>query len=113
MASHGIKGIMDQLPQTIIGAISLARDLGIPFLWVDSLCIPQDDETYKATAIGKIYLVYGKAELTVTAASGPDSFYGLPGYGGVPRDVPQPAQRVGVVGGDKEPLVLGIRHRYP
>jgi len=52
-------------------------------------------------------LVYSKAELTIAAASGPDSFYGLRGYGGVARDEPQLAQRVG-----KDGLILGARARY-
>lgn len=102
--------IIDQLPQAIVGAIKLTRDLGIPYLWVDSICIPQDDDSYKASAICRMHLVYSKAELTIVAASGPDSFYGLPGYGGVPRDVPQAVQRVKKK--DGKDLVLGVRHRY-
>lgn len=100
---------VQKLPQTIVAAMGLARDLEIPYLWVDAVCIPQDDDAYKAAAIGKMHLVYSKAELTIVAASGPDSFYGLPGYGGVPRDMLQPVQRVKSNGED---LVLGVRRRY-
>ncbi|KAK5653237.1 hypothetical protein OQA88_9136 [Cercophora sp. LCS_1] len=107
MGVNGIKEVMHQLPGTIVGAMGLARDLGVRYLWVDSVCIPQDDDVYKAQAIGKMHLVYSKAEFTIVAASGSDSFYGLPGYGGVARDEPQLVQRVGRGG-----LVLGARARY-
>jgi hypothetical protein len=107
MSDNGIAKIIEELPRTIVEAIGLARDLGTPFLWVDSICIPQDDDGYKAEVIGKMHLVYGKAEFSIVAASGPDSFYGLPGCGGNPRDVPQPARRVG-----KDGLILGVRPRY-
>ncbi|PVH93058.1 heterokaryon incompatibility, partial [Periconia macrospinosa] len=32
------------LPRTFQDAIGLARKLGILFLWIDSLCIVQDDK---------------------------------------------------------------------
>jgi hypothetical protein len=54
-----------------------------------------------------MHLVYSKAAFTIVAASGPDSFYGLPGYSRNPRDVQQPVRRVG-----KDGLVLGVRPRY-
>ena len=107
MAVNSVSNISSRVPKTIMDAICLTRHLGIRFLWVDSLCIPQDDEAYKAEAIGKMHLVYSKAEVTIVAASGSDSFYGLPGYGGTPRDTPQPVRKF-----ENEGLILGIRPRY-
>ena len=32
------------LPQAIIDAMEVARGVGLQYLWVDALCIKQDDE---------------------------------------------------------------------
>jgi hypothetical protein len=34
----------DSLPQTYRDAVSVCRKLGINYLWIDSLCIRQDDK---------------------------------------------------------------------
>ncbi|KAH9221718.1 heterokaryon incompatibility protein-domain-containing protein, partial [Leptodontidium sp. 2 PMI_412] len=56
------------LPQTIQDAIEIARNLAIPNLWVDSLCIIQDDPIDKATEIAQMPLVYSQAMLTIAAS---------------------------------------------
>lgn len=40
-------GSLTDLPETIQGAIYITEDLYIPFLWVDALCIIQDDDADK------------------------------------------------------------------
>ncbi|KAK3386139.1 hypothetical protein B0H63DRAFT_450121 [Podospora didyma] len=89
MSTNSIAEINYELPLTIVDAMRL------------------DDNEHKAEVIGKMHLVYSKAEITIVAVSESDSFYGLPGYGRNPRDVPQPVRRVG-----KDGLVLGVRPRY-
>ncbi|PYH66611.1 HET domain-containing protein [Aspergillus vadensis CBS 113365] len=70
----------DCLPATINNAIEAFFSLGIPFLWVDRLCILQDDEPCKKAkqlnAMGKIY---NQSYLTLVAMAGSDAHYGLPG----------------------------------
>ena len=39
---QGIK--LDELPKTFQDAICITRELGVKYLWIDSLCICQDDK---------------------------------------------------------------------
>ncbi|KAH8706255.1 heterokaryon incompatibility protein-domain-containing protein [Ilyonectria robusta] len=60
---------MAELPQTYIDAVSLTRELGIRYLWIDALCIIQDcfqDWEKESTIMGGIY---SKALLTIAATS--------------------------------------------
>ncbi|KAF9231020.1 HET-domain-containing protein [Melanogaster broomeanus] len=57
------------LSQTITDAIDTTHNLGIPYLWVDALCIIQDSEVDKATEIGRMRAVYHNAHVTIIAAS--------------------------------------------
>lgn len=70
------------LSQTIQDAIQCTRDLGESYLWVDSLCIVQDDPSDKRHQIAQMDLIYGSAVLTIVAAppNGSDIAMGLPGY---------------------------------
>ena len=101
----GLEQVLDQIPTTISDAISLTRDLGFRFLWVDCICIVQDDEDNKLEVIKRMHLVYGKASLTIVAASGAHVKCGLPGYG--PRGRGQSVTRIA----DSE-LILGVLPRY-
>ncbi|TFK33577.1 heterokaryon incompatibility protein-domain-containing protein [Crucibulum laeve] len=70
----------DRIPMTIRDAMQVVREIGLQYLWVDCLCIVQDDETgSKADAIAKMDVVYGGAFVTIMAASGKDANSGLPG----------------------------------
>jgi hypothetical protein len=62
-----------ELPQTYKDAFQIARRLGAPFIWIDSLCIVQDCENdwrQESKAMGK---VYRHAWLNVSADSATDS----------------------------------------
>ena len=56
------------LPKTIQDAVTVTRELGIRFLWVDSLCIVQDDEDDKETQIPEMAQVYGSSTVTIAAS---------------------------------------------
>jgi hypothetical protein len=60
---------LNDLPQTVQDAIKVCRRVGISYLWVDALCIVQNDRNDKAIEIGKMPYVYGNATLTIVAAS--------------------------------------------
>jgi hypothetical protein len=63
------KGIaFDQLPKTIQDAITTTRALGLKYLWVDALCIIQDDENDKSKEIAKMSQTYMSATVTISAA---------------------------------------------
>ncbi|KAK4222005.1 heterokaryon incompatibility protein-domain-containing protein [Podospora fimiseda] len=68
-----------KLPRTIRNAIELTELLGERYLWVDSLCIIQDDDAEKAGMISIMDRVYQHALLTIVAADGKDAHAGLVG----------------------------------
>ncbi|EXJ67973.1 uncharacterized protein A1O5_08587 [Cladophialophora psammophila CBS 110553] len=80
------------LPLTIRDAIFATINLGGTYLWVDAICIDQDDAISKESLINKMDYVYNNADL-VLVALGDDSDTGLPGVS-TPR-IPQPALRTG------------------
>lgn len=65
-----------QLPMVIRHAIDLTRALKERYLWVDRLCIVQDDqgETGTLSQVGKMDKIYGGAYLTIIAAA-PEEVY--------------------------------------
>lgn len=58
---------VEVLPQTIKDAVSVCRELGIPYLWIDSFCIVQDDELDKTREIPQMSMIYRHALLTIAA----------------------------------------------
>jgi hypothetical protein len=66
-----------QLPATIKDAVTVTRGLGIRYLWVDALCIAQDDEADKSEQIKVMGRIYKTATLTIAAASSNSVFTGF------------------------------------
>jgi hypothetical protein len=60
---------LDGLPQTIRDAIHVTRDLGFRYLWIDALCIVQDDSADKNLEISRMGLISKNANLTIAAAN--------------------------------------------
>ncbi|OAA67421.1 Heterokaryon incompatibility [Cordyceps fumosorosea ARSEF 2679] len=56
------------VPQTIADAIWLARKLGLRHIWIDRMCIIQDDEAFKENHIRHMAYVFANAYLTIVAA---------------------------------------------
>lgn len=77
--SHTQDGVSKRLPKTIADAISFCRFIGQRYLWVDSLCIVQDDPDEKRRLIHGMNSVYENADLTLVALSGVDAEAGLAG----------------------------------
>ncbi|VUC31107.1 unnamed protein product [Clonostachys rosea] len=69
-----------RLPKTISDAIEVTSALGFRFLWVDALCIVQDDDDFKTKLIANMDAVYGNSALTIVAASGDHADAGLEGW---------------------------------
>ena len=74
------KEISENIPFTIMHAIDLTRVLGVQYLWVDALCIVQDEtDDLKAQELNKMSYIYQNACLTIVAADGFHADYGLHG----------------------------------
>lgn len=63
----------DTLPQTFLDAIKIARYLDIPYLWIDSLCIVQDDIEDWQQEAAKMHHVYSGSSLTIAATDAENS----------------------------------------
>ncbi|KUJ12463.1 HET-domain-containing protein [Mollisia scopiformis] len=74
MLTDWIEGIQfSLLPKTLKDAVMCTRQLGLRYLWVDRLCIIQDDEMDKAREIAAMPQIYSMAYLTISAASAKSS----------------------------------------
>lgn len=78
------------LPLTIEDAITVTKDLGFKYLWVDQYCIDQEDEADKESQISQMDLIYKSADLTIIAAGGDSCQSGLPGVSAWRRDILDP-----------------------
>jgi hypothetical protein len=61
---------VDNLPQTFQDAVTLTESLGLRYLWIDSLCIIQDDAEDWAREAALMANVYRNAHLVLNAANG-------------------------------------------
>jgi len=68
---------MVSLPQTIRDAFQITKQLRIKYLWVDSLCIVQDDDDDKVQNLPQMRSIYQNALLTISAASAESSNSGF------------------------------------
>lgn len=68
-----------KLPQTILDAIQLTQMIGYRYIWVDALCIVQDDAASRHGQISQMHEIYRQADLTIVAAEGDNCSEGLPG----------------------------------
>jgi len=70
---------MSRLPKTFQDAIRVTRELGKRYLWIDSLCIVQDDEEDWAREAKTMETVYSMAYCTIAATSSISSAGGFLG----------------------------------
>lgn len=74
-----MKGIpLNSLPQTIRDIVSVCRQLGQQYLWVDALCIIQDNAADKMAQIPRMADIYSGALLVISAAGTADVLDGCP-----------------------------------
>ncbi|KAK0624300.1 heterokaryon incompatibility protein-domain-containing protein, partial [Immersiella caudata] len=84
-----------ELPAVITDAMSLVFGIGERYLWVDRLCIVQDDGEAKMTAIRQMDVIYENAVMTIVAAEGDGAGAGLPGVVKRTRTQPQLCEVIG------------------
>lgn len=73
------KGVVDvpKLPQTIKDAITVTTQLGYSHLWVDSMCIIQDNAADKMSEISKMPDIYNNAVCAIAASFASNSRAGF------------------------------------
>ncbi|KAH9215479.1 heterokaryon incompatibility protein-domain-containing protein [Leptodontidium sp. 2 PMI_412] len=79
MKEGALQTIRHILPRTVQDAIELVNALDERFLWVDALCLVQNDTVDMRSGIEVMDLIYEKASLCIIAASGDTANAGLPG----------------------------------
>lgn len=67
--------------QLISGAIEITKFLNERYLWVDALCIIQDDQASKTKQIVQMDKIFLSAALTIVCARGEDVHTGLKPHG--------------------------------
>lgn len=77
LAQHRDEIPFDELPRTFREAILFAQRLGVRYLWIDSLCIVQDDQEDWAKEARVMRALYQRALLVIAAAGASDSTGGL------------------------------------
>lgn len=88
MKSGSLGDNWELVPRTIQDAMDLVERLGERYLWVDSLCLVQNDDDDVRAGTAVMDLVYERSVLTIAAACGHDSSYGLPGVRSGSRIIP-------------------------
>lgn len=71
--------IRNELPRTVNDAIDLVKALSLRYLWVDGLCLIQDDERDVREGIERMKSIYHESYFTLVAGSGSDASAGLYG----------------------------------
>lgn len=68
---------INEWPATLRDAVIITRSLGVKYVWIDALCIKQDDAEDWAREAAKMRDVYSGAVLTVVAANSPSTHSGI------------------------------------
>jgi hypothetical protein len=69
LVRHETSILLSTLPKTIRDAVQVTRQIGVAFLWVDSLCIVQDDPEEVAQEVANMAPYYANSILTISAAA--------------------------------------------
>ncbi|KAK0723582.1 heterokaryon incompatibility protein-domain-containing protein, partial [Lasiosphaeria miniovina] len=65
------------LPRSLQDAIVVARTLGAPYIWIDALCIVQDDLADWADQAAQMWQIFENSDLTIAAVSARNVFEGF------------------------------------
>ena len=75
------------IPATIWDALEVTREIELRYLWIDSLCIQQDDPVETKHQVTHMHNIFGSAYVTIVAAQGDSAGSGLFGTSFRPREV--------------------------
>ncbi len=74
---HHKKIIFEKLPKTLQEAIEVTHRLGFSYLWIDALCIIQDDSNDQEREISQMGHIFSRSVLTLCAKDAADAAAGL------------------------------------
>lgn len=80
------------VPRTVRDAIEITNYLGERYLWVDSLCIVQDNDDSVRRNLSIMHRIYSRSTLCLVAYAGTDANHGLRGIDGI--SVPRWAEQI-------------------
>jgi heterokaryon incompatibility protein (HET) len=69
--------LISSLPRTLQDAIKVTRAVKVPYLWIDALCIIQDDASDKEREMACMQQIFQKSYLTIAAACSANSDEGI------------------------------------
>jgi hypothetical protein len=95
LRKHGALESFPDIPLTMKDAIEITRRVGQRYLWVDVLCIQQDDLGHLHEQMSQMGMLYNHSYFTIFAISGNDANYGLPGTRPGSRNLNQYIRNVG------------------
>ena len=79
MQYRGVEKHLLNLPTTIRDALELVLKLGERFIWIDKLCIIQDDLVNKQDILNAMGIIYGKSLVTIIPADSNTAADGIAG----------------------------------
>jgi hypothetical protein len=59
---------IEDLPYSLRDAVTLTQQLGLSYLWIDALCIIQDNESDKSTEVSRMATIYENAAVTIASS---------------------------------------------
>ncbi|KAH8683001.1 heterokaryon incompatibility protein-domain-containing protein [Tricladium varicosporioides] len=101
---------LDTCSQTIQDAVLVTRGLGLRYLWIDALCILQDESADKTHEIENMGKIYKDATVTISAANSPSARQGFLTFRGHPSPISTAIicpQREFISEGQPQDLTLG------
>lgn len=100
------------LGRVVTDTMAIAAKLGERYIWVDALCIRQDDREDQALEIARMASIYSFAVVTVVPVENTTAHQAIPGIGGVGRG--QISERIvdGVSVGVREWLLAVIQRSH-
>jgi hypothetical protein len=99
----------EMLPQTFQDAVEFVRNLKIPYIWIDSLCIVQDDSEDWAREAASMAAIYQNSTITLAGTKSSSSELGLFSY----DPIPTIARQLEIIDGHGESHTLYVRLRRP
>lgn len=98
LAQHLEDISFDKLPRSFQDAVIMTRNLGVRYLWIDSLCIVQDQVSDWEMESSKMTAYYSDAYLVIAADQASDSTQGfLDALGGFSNFIRHPSIEIGQI----------------